>query len=74
MYAIYLPRDGETTLPREITVANFAPAKGTAITLVGTGRAIPWDLSGTGFVMHLPAGLTPPNADALVFRLARARM
>ena len=70
VYAIYLPRDGETTIPREIAVANFAPATGAAITLVGTGRAIPWDLSGAGFVMRPPVGLTPPSADAWVFRLS----
>lgn len=73
VYAIYLPSATETILPRELAVANFAPAQGAVVTLVGTGRTIPWDRSGSGFVAHVPAGLAPPNADAWVFRVSNGR-
>jgi alpha-L-fucosidase len=68
---IYLPKAGETTLPRNLTLTNLAPAAGATITLLGTGRTIPWDRSGAGFVAHVPDGLAAPNADAWVFRVSR---
>ena len=40
VYAIYLPRPTETTLPRELTMAAFAPPTGATVTLLGSGRAI----------------------------------
>jgi len=52
-----------------LSVANFAPAAGGVVTLLGTAATIPWDRSGAGFVAHVPAGLAPPNADAWVFRI-----
>jgi alpha-L-fucosidase len=68
---IYLPKEDETTLPRMLTVTSVAPAAGATITLLGTGRTIPWEPSGRGFTAHIPDGLAPPNADAWVFRLSR---
>ena len=75
VYAIYLPRADEdvTTLPRELTIPTPAPAAGMVVTLLGTGRTIPWDRSTAGIVAHIPAGLAPPNADAWVFRLSTGR-
>jgi alpha-L-fucosidase len=69
VYAIYLPRADETTLPAEVSIPGVAPAAGTVIALLGAGRTIPWDRSGSGVVARIPAGLAPPNADAWVFRL-----
>ena len=73
VYAIYLPREDETTLPRELTIATPAPAASSVMTLLGTGRSIPWDRSNAGIVAHIPAGLAPPNADAWVFRLSTGK-
>jgi alpha-L-fucosidase len=70
-YAIYLPGDGETSLPPSLSVASFAPAPGATITLLGSGRTIPWDAAGTGFVMRVPSGVAPLNAHAWVFRVSK---
>ena len=70
VYAIYLPRADETTLPRDLTIADVAPPANEVVTLLGAGRTIPWDRSGSGLVAHIPAGLAPPNADAWVFRVS----
>jgi len=69
VFAIYLPKDGETTLPRDLNVATYAPPAGATITLLGAARPIPWERSGSGFVAHVPAGVAAPNADAWVFRI-----
>ena len=66
------PAVGETTLPRDVSVASVTPAARTTITLLGAGRTIPWEKSGAGFVTHVPAGLTAPNAGAWVFRVSGA--
>ena len=68
VYAIYLPREGETTLPRDLAVTNFTPAAGATMTLVGSSAAIKWERAGTGFVAHTSGG-APPNADAWVFQI-----
>ena len=73
VFAIYLPRADETALPRDLTLAGFAPAAGATITLLGTRRTIPWERSGSGVVAHMPAGLAPPNADAWVFRISTTK-
>jgi alpha-L-fucosidase len=70
VYAIYLPAAGETALPRDLAVTSVAPAATATITLLGTGRTIPWEPASGGFVAHMPAGLAPPNADAWVFRVS----
>ena len=70
VYAIYLPRADETTLPRDLAVAGIAPAADATITLLGTGRTLWWGRFGSGFVVHVPAGQAPPNADAWVFRVS----
>ena len=69
-YAIYLPIEGETTLPRELTIASLAPARGATIALLGSGRTIAWERTGSGCTMHIPAGLAAPNAHAWVFRIS----
>jgi alpha-L-fucosidase len=71
VYAIYLPAEGETALPTTFAVTGYVPPRTATITLIGTGRTIPWDLSGTGFVAHLPRGIVSPNAHAWVFRIGR---
>ncbi len=70
-YAIYLPAEGETSLPPSLNVVSIAPAPGATITLLGTGRTIPWEASGAGLLMHMPSGLAPPNAHAWVFRVSK---
>jgi alpha-L-fucosidase len=70
-YAIYLPAEGETSPPQSLNVASFAPAPGAVITLLGSGRTIPWEASGAGFVMRMPGGGAPPNAHAWVFRISK---
>jgi alpha-L-fucosidase len=71
VYAIYLPGDGETALPRNVAVTSIAPPAGATIALLGAGRTIPWEPAGAGFVAHIPEGVAPPNADAWVFRIGK---
>lgn len=70
VYAIYLPDDSETKLARYLVASSLAPAAGATITLVGSGRTIPWERSGAGFVAHIPDGLAAPARDAWVFKIS----
>jgi alpha-L-fucosidase len=69
VYAIYLPREGETALPREVAVGAWTPPAGATITLVGTGQTLAWKPSASGFTVEIPAGAQTPSADAWVMRI-----
>jgi len=70
-YAIYLSREGEQALPRDITVADFVPTPGATITLIGTNRTFQWERTGSGFVMHMPPGIAVTPSDAWVFKIKK---
>jgi alpha-L-fucosidase len=69
-YAIYLPAEGETLLPAELTVTSFAPAPGATVSLLGGKRKLSWRKSGTGFTITIPRDEPAPNAHAWVFRVS----
>jgi alpha-L-fucosidase len=71
VYAIYLADEAETQLPRYVTLSRIAPAPGATITLLGSGRTLSWERSGSGFVARIPDGVRPPNDHAWVFRISR---
>lgn len=71
VYAIYLADEGETELPRYITMSRLVPAPSATLTLLGTGKTLTWEKSGTGFVAHVPAGLKPPSEFAWVVRISK---
>jgi alpha-L-fucosidase len=70
VYAIYLADEGETELPRYVTLANVVPAPNATVTLLGTGRTLSWEKSGTGFVARVPDGTRPPASFAWVFKIS----
>jgi alpha-L-fucosidase len=72
VYVMYLADEGETALPKYIALSTIAPAPGATVTLLGTGRTLPWEKSGTGLVVRVPDGLRAPNAYAWVFKLSSA--
>ena len=71
VYAIYLADDGETQLPRYLSVTGIVPAPGATITLLGTRSTLKWEKSGTGFVARIPSGVRPPADYAWAFRISR---
>ena len=71
VYAIYLASEGETELPKFVSLSARVPAPGATVTLLGTGRTLTWEKSGTGFVVRIPDGLKAPNAYAWAFRISR---
>jgi alpha-L-fucosidase len=73
VYAIYLADTAETDLPRYLTLGNVVPAPNATVTLLGTGRALTWEKSGTGFVTRIPDGLRAPSEFAWVFKISQVR-
>ena len=72
VYAIYLADEGETELPRYLMLSKIVPASDATVTLIGTGRTLSWERSGTGFVAKVPAGIKAPAAYAWTFKISRA--
>ena len=70
MYAIYLADEGETELPRYLSLSRIMPAANATVSLVG-GPALEWEKSGSGFVARIPDGIRAPNALAWVFRISQ---
>jgi alpha-L-fucosidase len=73
VYAIYLAEEGETELPRYLSLGKIVPAVGATVTLLGTSRTLQWEKSGTGFVARVPGGLHAPSAYAWVFKISRVQ-
>jgi alpha-L-fucosidase len=71
VYAIYLADEGETEPPPYLSLTHITPAPGATVTMLGSGATIRWEKSGTGSVLHVPAGVHPPNTNAWVFKLSR---
>jgi alpha-L-fucosidase len=70
VYAIYLADEGETALPRTLSMMTLAPADGATITLVGPGTKLKWERNGTGFTAQMPAGAKPPSDYAWAIRIS----
>jgi len=51
--AIYLPPDGADAPPAGMTVHAFAPAKGSAVRLIGAPGTVAWHADGKGFTITL---------------------
>jgi alpha-L-fucosidase len=71
VYAIYLADSAETELPRYLTLGAVVPAPTATVTLLGTGRVLKWEKSGTGFVARIPDGLRAPSQFAWVFKISQ---
>jgi alpha-L-fucosidase len=74
IYAIYLADDVKTqnfaSLPSEIKIESFQPAKGSKVHLLGYDKPLSWKPAGAGFVVSIPRALQqrPPCEHAWVVR------
>ena len=68
VYAIYLPKEGETTLPRELTLTGFTPPAGATVSLLGVTSAVKLEQSSAGVVMRVSAETKTPAEHAWVFK------
>jgi alpha-L-fucosidase len=53
-YMIYLADESEKVLPAELIFENYAPGVGSEIEIVGTGKTVPWEKRGKGFMVIIP--------------------
>ncbi|GAB3454319.1 alpha-L-fucosidase [Massilia terrae] len=54
VYAIYLPADGETSLPSTVRIPGPAPAVGTDVKLLGDESSLDWRRDGDATVVDIP--------------------
>jgi alpha-L-fucosidase len=69
-YAFYLPDGGETQMPAKIMIYSMKPVAGSQVFLLGCDKPLPWEASGTGFVINIPKELqtNPVCRDAWTFK------
>jgi alpha-L-fucosidase len=70
-YAFYLgdPANPDITLPAEIAIDRFAPAKDSKVTLLGTKTKLKWREDGKNMVITIPPALLnkPVGQHAVAF-------
>ncbi len=70
-YAIYLPDDGQSSMPPQIILKSLTPAAGSTVTLLGTSQTLQWTQSPVGTVIQIPTNLqkNPPCEYAWVIMI-----
>lgn len=71
LYAIYLPKAGETRLPAQISLRSFVPVPGSKIALLGNDMPLSWSTEQDATHIKVPPSIrqAPPCRDAWVFKL-----
>ncbi|OYU95981.1 MAG: alpha-L-fucosidase [Bacteroidetes bacterium B1(2017)] len=61
-YYFYMAKEGETTLPEQITIASCDPKKGLKVSLLGSKQKLTYTNSENTLVVHIPKALqdNPP--------------
>jgi len=72
VYAIYLADESENTIPSKIWLSSIQPKKDAKLTLLGSDKALEWELSGNGFYVDIPEKLrkNPPCKYAWVIEIS----
>jgi alpha-L-fucosidase len=75
-YAIYLPAEGERTLPRTLVIEGMQPEPGQEVRLLGHSKPLRWEAVGRGVRISIPRSVAaaPPSEHAWAFRLGQVRV
>jgi alpha-L-fucosidase len=71
VYAIYLPAEGQESLPAQVTITGVQPRPGSAIRMLGVKSPLRWSQDAGGIHVEIPASVqqAPPGRHAFAFRL-----
>jgi alpha-L-fucosidase len=72
VYMIYLAADGEESPPSSVYFSSLVPDDNATITMLGDGRNLRWEKSGSGVLVHIPSRLqrNPPCSDAWTLKIS----
>jgi alpha-L-fucosidase len=72
VYAIYLARENEKTLPSEIEIEGIIPAPNARITMLGAGASLSWKKTDNGFKITIPSRIrnNHPGKEAWSFKIS----
>ncbi len=56
-YFFYMAEKDENTIPEEIVIKSHQPAKGAAVSLLGSGKKLKWSPVDGGFKVSIPASI-----------------
>ena len=54
VFLFYMAKEGEKTIPSEITVTSIEPTKGARIQLLGSEKYLKWKKNEKGFTVFVP--------------------
>ncbi|PCJ95521.1 MAG: alpha-L-fucosidase [Flavobacteriaceae bacterium] len=71
VFLFYLAKEGEDTMPKEISLTAFVPKKGSKISVLGSNLKLEWKKETTGFSVMIPEELCDnmPSKYAYVFKI-----
>ncbi len=72
-YFMYLCKDGENTMPEEITIESHIPTKGATVKLLGSNQTLKWSKANNGFKITIPENLrkNPPSNYVWTFKVTK---
>ncbi|GGG98003.1 alpha-L-fucosidase [Polaribacter pacificus] len=73
-YFFYMAKEGETSIPKEITVQSHQPDKGAKVYLLGYEKPLRWITDGKGFRVQIPKGLQKKSPSKYVFTIKVTRL
>ncbi len=70
VYAFYMVKEDEKSMPGEIIIPGFKPEKKSKVSLLGYKKNLDYSFTDEGFIIHLPERITqdPPSKHVWVFK------
>jgi len=73
-YFFYMAKEGENTMPREISIQSHQPEKGAKVYLLGYDKPLNWKLVGKGFSVQIPTKFQRNPPSNYVFSLKVSKL
>jgi len=73
IYAIYLAKEGEESLPQKIELTSLCPEKGSNVSILGIRKKIKWEKTEKGYLIKIPESVIKSSTGryAWVFKIIK---
>ena len=75
VFAVYLAGEDEKVMPAQITLASISPAENASVVVLGTAKALKWEMQGNRLIVHIPRAIRehPPCDHAWTIKVSAVR-